>query len=237
MTELPYAAIRAIGSLLIVLFILLLPASAPTQPIVVRDIRAGRDPAYVRLVIETDLALPTAPAISINRQSLRITLPSDLRIRPDLLANVRSDDLLGLDTQTAAKATHLVARFSFTPADIKIFTLIDPHRVVVDAYRPLRTTDGKMKDDNQAMQPVDSVEKSPPRPSPDKSAQKGAASRATESLTVRPNGSAPESDRFAAGDPDRSTLHQRLLAILIAVTSILLVVIIYMMCMDRFRQR
>lgn len=102
---------------------------------IIKDLRIGNNNEYVRLVLEFDDPPVTAPTHTLKQNSLKITLndtASDLPARP---AGDYSDIVI-LDLAQKKGDTIIDAVFPFTPSDVKAFTLVAPHRFIIDAYRP-----------------------------------------------------------------------------------------------------
>ena len=126
--------IRTLPALAAALLILLV-STAPLQAAAIRDLRIGSDTEYVRLVLEFDQAVMPAPAYTIAGSRLQITLADIANALPDGPA-VEHPGIRRLDVLLQGGATVIDAVFAFPPADVKAFTLTDPHRFIVDAYRP-----------------------------------------------------------------------------------------------------
>jgi len=124
----------AVTAVIVVLSILLI-TSHQSEAAVIKDLRIGNNSEYVRLVLEFDESPTTTPTFTAKQNSLKITLndmASDLPARP---AGDYSDIVI-LDLTRQQGGTIVNAIFPFTPSDVKAFTLVAPHRFIIDAYRP-----------------------------------------------------------------------------------------------------
>ena len=102
---------------------------------VIKDLRIGNNNEYVRLVLEFDAPPATAPTYTAKGNNLKIVLDG---MGNDLPARRAGDysDIVILDLSQRKDDTLVDAVFPFTPVDIKAFTLVAPHRFIIDAYRP-----------------------------------------------------------------------------------------------------
>jgi hypothetical protein len=148
MTPSKTAGIRALPALAAALWILLLP-KAPLQAAAITDLRIGSDSEYVRLVLEFDQAVMPAPAYTIAGSRLQITLAGIANALPAGPA-AEHPGIRRLDVLPQGGATVIDAVFAFPPADVKAFTLTDPHRFIVDAYRPAPLSAGAGRVDGPA---------------------------------------------------------------------------------------
>jgi hypothetical protein len=220
------------ANLLIVFFGMGLFSAVWADATIIRGIRTGSDPAYVRVVIETNARLDQRPKISVNRNTLRIALSGVEKDPSTLKSEAYRNDVAKIEITSAPEETRIEAILSFIPTSVRTFFLIDPHRFVVDAYRPPSTTTGGSSIEER--QPISIIEENDIRPN-----------EATKQSTSPKKGE-PNVSREAIGkavtegsNPDGSNhkqFQQRLLVFLILVTSIILVVIIFLMCMDKKRK-
>lgn len=228
MVEFKQGAVLTLGTLLVAFLGMFPCSSGRAEATIIKGIRTGSELAYVRVVIESDVRLEPRPKITVNRNTLRISLTGIGNDPSELKSEALRDDVVNIDVISTSAETRIEAILAFVPTKIRTFFLITPHRFVIDAYRP---SSGSTKAPSDEVQrPITIIEENdtrsddanPPATSPHKelgeSKEPNRPSAITESST---EGS--DSNRF----------QQRLLVFLIVVTSIILVVIIFLMCMDK----
>jgi len=210
------------------LFMLFAPLST-VQATVMADLRVGEKPGFVRLVMEFDRPPAPPPSFAIDGNRLRIDM-KDIARTPSAPSVI--DGITRLGVSRKAKNARIEAVFAFTPADIKTFALTGPHRFIVDAYRPLPSSaalaSAKKSENGSAEQSADAIPE--PSNSPASLPEKSLVPSALES---GPNPSTISYDERVDDDPAaRYAYHkryqQRLIAALIAVTSIILVLLFFL---------
>jgi hypothetical protein len=204
---------------------------------VVTGLRIGNNTDYVRLVLEFDRPLVTPPSLSLLRDTMRITLAGIVNQVSPPGGEEYSDGIVNLDISRLTDATQIDAVFAFEPADIKTFSLTGPHRFIVDAYRPaapaaavsrpVKEADRIPSVDDHPSSPEPYIEPGQPSPSGISGAVAQAAMNATGSES--PAGS-------DAGDVDRNRFQQILITALIGVTSIILVLLFFLIWMGSTNQ-
>lgn len=204
------------------LSILLLLVAARIEAAVIKDLRIGSNQEYVRLVLESDLPLRPVPSLTINGETLRVTMT---RVDNDLSVGPFEDfnrDIVSLDILKETGTMRLEAVFSFTPVDVKTFSLTAPHRFIIDAYRSLAATAADLPQPNTGQ--VATLE-----------AETRLAPSATEA-SVRAYRSIL-SDNSGTDGADDSRFQRRLLATLIGVTSMILLLLIFLIIAGTRREK
>ena len=222
--------------LLIVFLAMMLAPILRAEATVIRDLRFGVDKAYVRMVLEFDQPLSPPPSVSIQRNTLQVTLTGTTTDRPDRQTGEALADIISLEVSQTSDATHIDAVFSFDPVDVKTFSLTDPHRYIIDAYRPL--SPAAAKPPGEASRQVALIEEDVSLPKPINAPENplpDSGSTAMDAASIKSNGSfSPDS-----GIPDdlrRNRFQQRLIAALIVVTSIIVVLLILLIWMGADRK-
>jgi hypothetical protein len=220
------------ANLLIVFLGMCLSSAVWADATIIKGIRTGSDQAYVRVVIETNAPLDPRPTISVNRNTLRISLAGVEKDPSTLKSEAYRDDVVKIDVTSASKETRIEAILAFIPTSVRTFFLIGPHRFVIDAYRPPATATAEPS--TEELQPISIIEENGIRPD-EVNEQATSPQKGQPSVPGEGFGAATSQ----AHNPDGSNhkrFQRRLLVILIVVTSIILVVIIFLMCMDKQRK-
>lgn len=213
-------ALKATPMLIAFLVMLFVPLST-VRATVIADLRIGKKPGFMRLVMEFDGRPSSPPSFSVERNRLRIDLQG--------IANTPSapkmiDGISRLDVSRKGNEARIEAIFAFTPADIKTFSLTGPHRFIVDAYRPLPTSADLSAAKGIESEPAEQPEKTAQEPYgvPEKSLVSLTSESATASRDIKAE--ADPGARYA----DNKRFQQRLVAALIAVTSIIVVLLFFL---------
>ncbi len=221
--------------LLIVFLAMLLAPSLRAGATVIRDLRLGGNDAYVRLVLEFDRSLHAPPSVSIHRDTLQVTLNGTTTDTPDRHAGKVLADIISLDVSRSPDATRIDAVFSFDPADVKTFSLNDPPRFIIDAYRPFSpATAAPPGRESRQMGLVEETVSLPEPAGEPVPPQPDSGSTAIDEGSIEPNGSDPSVSGMA-DDGHRNRFQQRLIAALIVVTSIIVVMLIFLLWMGAGR--
>jgi hypothetical protein len=218
--------VQIIRTLLFVFLGMSLSSTAWAEATIIKRIRTGSEKEYVRVVIETNARIEPRPKISVKGKTLQISLAGAEKNLSDLKSEAYRNDVVDIDvtrtsTVTQITVTHINAILAFNPIRIRTFFLVNPHRFVVDAYRPSSTA----ADKPSANVPI--IEGNGPESNDfDK-----------RSTTLQEKGSSGSMESMGESDAKNSktngSFQQRMLIFLIAVTSIILVAIIFLMCMDK----
>lgn len=200
----------------------LLPA---VQATVMADLRVGEKPGFVRLVMEFDRPPAPPPSFAVDHNRLQIDLKNiaDTPSAPTVI-----DGISRLDVSREAKDARVEAVLAFTPADIQTFALTGPHRFIVDAYRPQSPSAALPPSKKNEGEPAEKTANAIPEPS-------SVAERFLDALPLKPGPSpstATQENRIDGDPAARHAYHkryqQRLVAALIAVTSIILVLLFFL---------
>jgi hypothetical protein len=229
MAEFKTSIEKTIRTLFIVIMGVSLSSVVWAEATIIKRIRTGSEKEYVRVVIETNARIEPRPKISVKGKTLQISLAGAEKNLSDLKSEAYRNDVVDIDvtrtsTVTQITITHINAILAFNPIRVRTFFLVNPHRFVVDAYRPSSTDPGNLSADPK--QPVPIIEENDIGPS-DANAL-NASQQGKDSTMSMDSVNAPA----AAVDNTKGSFQQRLLLFLIVVTSIILVVIIFLMCMD-----
>ena len=224
---------KSIETIIRTLFFLIIGVSLSStvwaEATIIKRIRTGSEKDYVRVVIETNARIEPRPKISVKGKTLQISLAGAEKNLSDLKSEAYRNDVVDIDvtrtsTVTQITVTHINAILAFNPIRVRTFFLVNPHRFVVDAYRPSSTDAGNVSIDPK--QPVPIIEENDIGSS-DAGEQNASREGKESTLSMDPvNAPAPTIDNT------KGSFQQRLLLFLIVVTSIILVVIIFLMCMD-----
>ena len=192
--------------LLIVPWATLVVLLSTAQATVVKDLRTGDNQGFVRLVMEFDRPLTPHPVFSVDRNSLKITLTGidNLPATPAAI-----DGITRLEVFRQPDGTSIEMDFTFAPAEIKTFILTGPHRFIIDAYRPLPagTLPSTAKGDIRTAAMKQNQTKTQAHP---------------ESYTL------PAADSARSGIERQNRFRQRLVAALIGVTSIIAMLLFFL---------
>ena len=228
-------ALKATPLLIVFLAMLLAPALR-AEATVIRDLRFGDNQEYVRMVLEFDRPLSPPPSFSIHRNTLQVTLTGITTDLPDRETGGYHADLISLEVSQTSDATRIDAVFSFDPADVKAFSLTGPPRFIIDAYRPLSPAAAKPPGEESRQKALIEETVSLPEPTnaPEKPLPEGG-SAAIEEVSIKPNGAASPGSGVA-DDLRRNRFQQRLIAAQIVVTSIIVVLLIFLIWMGAGRK-
>lgn len=206
----------------VILFAPLLRAEAT----IVKGLRIGDNQGYVRLVLEMDRSLSPPPSVSIDRATMVISLTGILNDLSAPHAGENRGGIVSIDVSRVSDVMRIEALFSFVPADVKTFSLTGPHRFIIDAYRPIASV--AVPPPIKKMERVSASEKIQMSPTP--------ISEPGES--VPPGGTVSEDSIKAHGsvsstpsddsELNRYRFQQQLIAALIAVTSIIVVLLLFL---------
>lgn len=219
-------------SLLIVSLAMLLPPNLRAETTVIQDLRIGSNEGYVRMVLEIDRPLTPPPSFSINRNILQITLTGIIDGLSAPRPGEYRNDIVSLDVSKESEASRINVVFSFDPTDVKTFSLADPHRFIIDAYRPASSAAANLP--AETTRQIPSIEENASLPEstspPQKPAPAGMPAFSDEA-SMKAYGS-DSSNSHSADDLNRNRYQQRLIAALIVVTSIIAVLLIYLIWID-----
>ena len=225
MIELKKGVAHKATPLLIAFLVMLFVPLSTVRATVIADLRVGKKPGFVRLVMEFDARPSSPPSFSVERNRLRIDL-KDISSTPS--APKITDGISRFGVSRKGNEARIEAVFAFTPADIKTFALTGPHRFIVDAYRPLPASaalpPAKISEREPAEQPEETA------PEPYRVPEKSLVTLTSDSV---PNLSTATQDAKAEADPGaryayNKRFQQRLVAALIAVTSIIVVLLFFL---------
>lgn len=212
--------------LLIVSLVMVLPSILWAEAAVIKDLRIGSDDEYVRMVLEIDSPLTSPPSFSFNGNILRVTLTGIINDLPAPHPGEYHGDIVSVDISNTSQTKQIAVVFAFDPADVKTFSLIDPHRFIIDAYRPDASAAANLAD--QAVPQVPTIEKNPPLPSPTSQLEKPLPTGASlngDEASLAADGS-NSSNKPSADDLKRNHIQQQLVAALIVVTSIIIILLL-----------
>jgi len=237
MTESKIGVALKATPLLIALLAMLLAPALQAQATVIRDLRFGDNKGYVRMVLELDRPLNPPPSITIQRNTLQVALTGIINNQPDLQTDKYHGDVIGFKASHMADTTHIDAVFSFDPAEVKTFSLTDPHRFIIDVYRPL--SPAAARPPAEKAHQTELIEESVSLPESYSDPHKPLPAMESPSLdeaSTQVHGSAsPNSGK--ADNLHRNRFRQRLIAALIVVTSILVVLLFLLIWMGNSRKR
>jgi hypothetical protein len=237
MTEFDKGVALKATPLLMVFLAMLLASTLRAEATVIKDLRFGDNKGYVRMVLEFDRPLNAPPSVSINRNALQVALTGVINNLSGRKAGEYHSDLVSLDVFQRSDGTRIDAVFSFSPADVKTFSLTGPHRFIIDAYRSLSPA--------TALPPVDegrhiaSIEETVSSTEPSSEHEKprpAGESPPIVETSIKAHRSA-SSRSVNADDLHRNRFQQRLIAALIVVTSIIAVLLFLLIWMDNRRKK
>jgi len=222
--------------LMIVFLAMLLASALRVEAAVVKDLRFGDNEAYVRMVLEFDQPLNPPPSFSIHGNTLQVALTGIINNLSDLQIGEYHDDIISLDVSQTSDVTRIDAVFSFDPADVKTFSLTGPHRFIIDAYLPLspNTTNPPV----EKLPYIASIEDTVSLPAPSGESEKplpAGESRSMDEASIKAHGSASPVSGID-DDLRRNRFQQRLIAALIMVTSIIAVLLFFLIRMGNSRK-
>jgi hypothetical protein len=213
------------------------PAAAHAKATVIRSIRIGSTPEYVRLVLESDQPLNRLPTFSLKHRTLIVTLSATINNNAMHPAESHTRGIVNLQiTNGPGAVSRIQADFSFTPRDLRTFTLASPHRFIIDAYRPTAALPSTSE----------AAKTNPPSTKVEGPAQQ-ATGTGNHPASVETQRSVSGSTQ-AAGPPAASTtrareapgqagIPQSLLAALIGVTSTIIVLLFFRICFGNNRKK
>lgn len=236
MTELSKRVALKATPLLTVFLGLLLVFSLRAEATVIKDLRFGDNKDYMRMVMEFDRPLNPAPSFSVHRNTLQVTLTGITTNLPERQSDEYHADIISLEVSQTPDATRIDAAFSFDPADVKTFALTDPHRFIIDTYRPLSSAAARLpvEASRHTVLIEDTVSLPEPYSEPEKPLPAGG-SAAIDETPVRTGDSASPIGG-SADDSRRSRFQRQLIAALIVVTSIIVVLLIFLIWMSGSRK-
>ena len=222
--------------LLIVFLAMLLAPILRAEATVIRDLRFGGNKEYVRMVLEFDRSLHPPPSFSIHRNTLQVTLNGITTDRPDRQAGEVHADIISLEVSRTSDATRIDAVFSFDPTDVKTFSLTDPPRFIIDAYRPVSQVSATPPGEESRQMGLIEETVSLPEPAGEPvTPQPDSGSTAIDEASIKPDG-ASSSVSGIADDLRQHRFQQRLIAALIVVTAIIVVLLIFLLWMGAGRK-
>jgi hypothetical protein len=195
------------------LLLVLVAAVSSSQAAVIRDVRIGNQKGYLRIVLESDRPLPP-PTVSADGHLLRISLDDVINAipLPDPGEYRQAVDHIDI-TQTSGKTT-IAAVLRFAPADIRTFSLTGPQRFIVDLYRSAIPDTATTPAGASASEPVGQLPEAYSRPHAALSRPLAEAARENLAATA-------QDDDTAAARPQQGPSQRQLIAVLIAVTSVI----------------
>lgn len=217
-----WVALKATPLLIVPLATLVVLLST-AQATVIKDLRIGNNKGFVRLVLEFDRPLAPLPSSSVDRDSLKVTLAGidNLPAAPAAI-----DGIAHLAVFRQSGKTCIETVFAFVPADIKTFSLTGPHRFIVDAYRPLpiKTWPSPVKET------IDSGVIKQDQTEPDRTSKKIVSASNPENVAwAGPEPyTQPATDRAGSDAESKNRLQQHLVAALIVVTSIIAMLLFFL---------
>lgn len=214
--------------LIFVSLALLLAAALHAQAAVVKDLRIGNNDGYVRMVLEFDRPLTAPPSISTNHNHLQVSLTDIVNTLSTPRIEENQGDILRLNVSKPSDEIRIDAVFTFTPADIKTFALTDPHRFILDVYRPLplEAASQTVENSHQMASDIASQTTQGTYRVPEETTVAGISSKIVEA-------SMDGSRAFAAKgleveNTDQNGVQQRLIAALIIVTTAIIVLLFFL---------
>lgn len=237
MTEFNKRLVLKAAPLLIVSLAMFFSSLPGAEATVVKDLRIGNNNGYIRMVIEFDRPPVPPPTVSLHQNTVQVTLAGIVNDVSPSDAGEKNNGIVSLDVTKESEATRIDAVFSFAPADVKAFSLTSPHRFIVDAYRPVTSTPPVRRPIEKTSR-ISDIEAPPSLPEPYRAPGEPNASGISGTVaqaSINANGSAP------SASPDTSDVHknrfkQLLIAALIGVTSIIAVLLFFLMWMGSTSQ-
>ena len=237
MTEFNKWIALKVAPLLIVCLSLLLIAVPQAKATAIKDLRIGNTKDYVRIVLEFDRPLTPPPTVSIDHNRFQVSLTGigNSLSAPEPAA--QKTGITSLDVYRASGHPRIEATFEFQPADVKTFALTGPHRFIIDAYRPLPSAAANLPIGKGPQLP--SIGKSDGLPEPYSKPEKLASADLSTAIV---KASLAAYNALASEPPEtdnsnRSRFQQRLLAALIFVTSIIVVLLLFLMWIGSGRNK
>ena len=193
---------------------------------IIKDLRTGDNPGFVRLVMEFDRPLTPAPSLTVDQNNLKITLPGidNLPATPAAIGGITQ-----LVVFRDAHGARIETNFAFAPVDIKTFALTGPHRFIIDAYRPVAVSAEPRVTEAHTDGPAMSEPSGLPEPyhPPAESISAWSSRPVARAATDAHRSQATDGTRSA--NAQRNQFQQRLIAALIGVTSIIVVLLFFLM--------
>lgn len=223
--------------LLIVSLATLLLLILQAEATVVKDLRVGSNDDHVRIVLEFDQRLTPFPTFSIDANRLQVDL---IGIGNDLSApgpEEYGSDIVSLKVSNASAARHIEVVFSFIPATINSFSLIEPDRFIVDAFRPIASSAAGIRDDTVSHKP--SIQTTSDSPAPHRQIEESTPagiSPTNADLSLDKTASV-SSDNRTIDDGSRNRLQQPLIAALIVTTSIIIALLFFLLRIEDDRKK
>jgi hypothetical protein len=237
MTEFNKRLVLKAAPLLIVFLAMFFAPVLWAEATVVRDLRIGNNNGYVRMVLEFDQPLAPLPSVSLHRDTVQVTLAGIVNDVSPSGTDEYSDGIISLDVIKLSEATRIDAVFSFAPTDVKAFSLTGPHRFIVDAYRPVASA-ASVRRSTEKTNRIPAIEEHPSLPEPysepDESPLSGM-SGALAQASMNANGLVSSASSEAT-DVDRERFQQLLITALIGVTSIIVVLLFFLIWMGSSNQ-
>ena len=236
MTELSKRVALKALPLLTVFLAMLLACSLRAEATVVTDLRFGDNEDYMRMVMEFDRPLNPAPSFSIHGNTLQVTLTGISANLPERQSGDYHADIIHFEVSSTHEATRIDAVFAFDPADVRTFSLTEPYRFIIDAYRPRSAAAPEPPNEqSRQMALIEEAATFAELSSQDEKPINAGGSTSIDELSIKPDGSAfPVS--VIADDLHQHRFQQRLIAALIVVTSIIVVLLLFLIRMGNGRK-
>lgn len=229
-------ALQATSLLMMFVFILLVHV-LQAEATVIKDLRFGKNKGYLRMVLEFDRPFTPTPSVSIDGNALQVTLTGVSNNQIDTQIGKDNTDIIRLDVSQKSDTIQVETILAFTPTDVKTFSLGDPHRFIIDAYRPISAATTKPLVEKErhiagAEKTVSSTELSSER----EKLHPASASPSMDEISIKAE--AATSPRSGKDDElRRKRFQQRLIAALIVVTSIIAVLLFLLIWMGDNRKK
>jgi hypothetical protein len=226
MTEFPKGVALKATPQMIVFLAMLVAFGLRAEAAVIKDLRFGDSKGYVRMVLECDRPLSPSPSVSIRGNILQVGLTGVTGDLPDIQTDPYHDDVLSLEVDQTPDATRIEAAYAFDPADVRTFSLVNPDRFIIDAYRhlPPAAATPPVEQSRPRALIEEAVSTQKPYREPEKPLPAGGSASIDEA-PVR-TGGATFPVGGTADDSGRHRFQQQLIAALIVVTSIIGVLLI-----------
>jgi hypothetical protein len=216
-------------------FAMLLALILHAEATVVKDLRIGDNKSYLRMVLELDRPLTRPPSVSIDRNTVEISLTGVLNNLSAPRTGEYRDGIASLDVSNVSDAIRVSVVFSFAPADVKTFSLTAPHRFIIDAYRPppSATPLPPIEHVRQISPLEDNGSGQEPYSEPVEADAFGGSGSVSEA-SIKPHGTVSVAPVHVA-EINRNRFQQQLIAALIGVTSIIVVLLFFLIWMGSGR--
>ncbi len=204
----------------------------------IKDLRIGNNSRYVRMVLEFDQPLIPPASLSLNRNTLQVTLTGIINNLPPPQTREYLGDIVRLDVTRTSEARRIDVVFSFDPVDIKTFSLTGPHRFIIDAYRPVSSvkTNLSIEDKTRQTQPIEEYVISPEPNNPQVDPARTGLTAFIDKVSMKVQGSVSPNGSNT-DDLNKNGFHQRLIAALIVVTTIIVVLLFFLIWAGRSRKK